>query len=299
MPPGEVDRLAIALRAVSGALEVGAPGADAEIRERAGETLAWLRLQPWGAPYADWLAGRIIIIDTLAEAPSPFRTVAVTGPALLAVEACRSTLRFEVLRARLRPWGGRLAWDRRALWPAPPPRALLLAPQLQAVFLSQGLPPEMAWLAEVESLFDPAACSPAGARGVFQLMPATAGRFGLALFPFDERLDPEKSARAAARYLRVLYREFGDWPLALAAYNAGEGRVGRALARTAGRNYDAIAGLLPAETRGYVPWVLATVAMRGNVDPFALPEPGALPPSPTPATGSPAPAGVTSSAAGR
>ena len=124
------------------------------------------------------------------------------------------------------------------------------------------------------SSFDPEAQSPAGARGLFQFMPATAKRFGLSTFPFDERTHPQKSARAAARYLRFLHGRFGDWPLALAAYNAGEGRIARELEKSKRRSFDAIADRLPAETRFYVPKVLATVAARENVDPFALPAPG-------------------------
>ena len=86
-------------------------------------------------------------------------------------------------------------------------------------------------MAEVESSLNPAARSPVGALGLFQLMPATARRFGLHTGFFDERKNPEKSARAAAQYLKFLYHTMGSWPLALAAYNAGEGRVGKLVKR--------------------------------------------------------------------
>ncbi|MEI7435670.1 MAG: lytic transglycosylase domain-containing protein, partial [bacterium] len=122
---------------------------------------------------------------------------------------------------------------------------------------------------------NPDACSPSGATGLFQFMPATARRFGLRIWPFDERRNPLKSARAAAQYLKVLHRQFGSWPLCLAAYNAGEGAVGRLLKGAGKRSFEAIADQLPIETQMYVPKVLAVVALRENVDALRLPGPTA------------------------
>src|SRR5690606_37921070 len=116
--------------------------------------------------------------------------------------------------------------------------------------------------AEVESTFNPVARSPAGARGLFQLMPATARELGLRTFFPDERTDPAKSAQAAARYLRQMHDRFGDWPLALAAYNAGPGRVRRTLEQHGAETFAGIAAHLPAETQMYVPKVLATIEAR-------------------------------------
>jgi len=99
----------------------------------------------------------------------------------------------------------------------------------------------------VESGFDQRALSPAGAAGLFQLMPDTARRFGLSLWPRDQRYQPESSATASARYLKYLHERFKDWRLALAAYNAGEGTVQKLLDRYKTASYDAIAGHLPAE----------------------------------------------------
>jgi membrane-bound lytic murein transglycosylase D len=154
-----------------------------------------------------------------------------------------------------------------------PPSAVEYGPLLRRVFEREGLPPELVWLAEAESTFNPKATSPAGARGLFQLMPQTAKAQGLSLFPLDERTEPEKSAAAAARLLRTLHDRFGSWPLALAAYNAGEGRVSRTLKARKGRSYADIAEALPGETRMYVPKVLAMVAVREGMDPARLPPP--------------------------
>jgi membrane-bound lytic murein transglycosylase D len=134
--------------------------------------------------------------------------------------------------------------------------------RLKPIFTGQGVPPELVWIAEVESSFDPRARSPAGAAGLFQLMPATAKRYGLRTWPLDYRLRPDDSARAAAKYLDYLHTHFKDWRLALAAYNAGEGTVEKLLQRHKARTFDEIATHLPAETQMFVPRVEATLARR-------------------------------------
>jgi membrane-bound lytic murein transglycosylase D len=93
-------------------------------------------------------------------------------------------------------------------------------------------------------------------------MKTTAKSYGLSTFLPDERTHPEKNARAAARYLRHLHDRFGAWPLALAAYNAGETRVDGLLKKSRARSYQAIADRLPAETQMYVPRVEATLLRR-------------------------------------
>ncbi|MBI2441896.1 MAG: lytic transglycosylase domain-containing protein [Lentisphaerae bacterium] len=134
--------------------------------------------------------------------------------------------------------------------------------RLKEIFEKEGVPQKWVWIAEVESGFDPQAESPAGAAGLFQLMPATAERFGLNIAPYDDRLMPEKSASAAAQYLKHLRKEFGSWSLALAAYNAGEGRLKRIMNDYGARTFEDVSRYLPAETRDYVPRVLAIVAQR-------------------------------------
>ena len=131
------------------------------------------------------------------------------------------------------------------------------------ILVEERVPIELLAVAFVESGFNPQALSPKGARGIWQFMPGTAERYGLPVrFADDHRTHPEHSTRAAARYLRDLYQQFGDWKLALAAYNAGETRVQRIIDQTGIRNFDEMArrGLLPLETRNYVPAVLTVWA---------------------------------------
>ncbi|MGH8247007.1 MAG: lytic transglycosylase domain-containing protein [Gammaproteobacteria bacterium] len=144
------------------------------------------------------------------------------------------------------------------------PHSALQGGQYEQLILSAlqdaGLPPDLLAVPFVESRFNPSARSPKGALGLWQLMPGTARRFGLnRRGQLDERLDPARSTSAAVRYLKELYERWRDWPLALAAYNAGEGRVQAALARSGVADFWTLAarGLLPKETREYVPAVLA------------------------------------------
>lgn len=131
---------------------------------------------------------------------------------------------------------------------------------LRESLAAESVPEALLAVGWVESRFDPQAISPRGARGIWQLMPATARRYGLVVGPGrDERTDPARSTRAAARHLADLQRQFGDWLLALAAYNAGAERVEAAITRAGSRNFWGLRALLPAETRDYVPAVLAAI----------------------------------------
>lgn len=144
-----------------------------------------------------------------------------------------------------------------------------LLPKLKGIFRDAGVPEGLVWMAEVESSWDPHARSTAGAVGLFQFMPETAARFGLDIGSRDDRVHPYRSARAAAEYLRFLHERFGSWRLALAAYNAGEGRVDAALAAAPSSRFEEVALYLPLETQEYVPLVMATIELhergRGSV----------------------------------
>lgn len=147
-----------------------------------------------------------------------------------------------------------------------PPMAQDFLPQIKPIFESEKIPGELVWVAEVESAFDPHAKSPVGAVGLFQLMPETAKSLGLSTWFPDERRNAEKNARAAAKYLQYLHDRFGDWQLALAAYNAGPTRVSKLLRKSDVYSYEAIAPQLPAETRDYVAKVEATLFLREGVE---------------------------------
>jgi len=235
--------------------------------------LAALRALPGYEDYADWLEERIDYVEAAKEAVAQAAPAPTPGPAPGPAPRPSPTPPPPKPAPAVRPAPAIPHYD---LWLARlqsrpvPPRAQELLPVVRRAFAAGGVPADLVWLAEAESTFNPAARSPAGARGLFQLMPATAKSLGLSTFLPDERTDPAKSAEAAARHLRALHAQFGDWPLALAAYNAGAGRVQRTLAKTGAKTYAEIASALPTETRMYVPKVLATVAVRAGVTPDKL-----------------------------
>jgi membrane-bound lytic murein transglycosylase D len=138
---------------------------------------------------------------------------------------------------------------------------------LQPILQENGLPPEFFYLAMIESGFNNSAYSRAKATGTWQFMKGTAKLYGLRIDHWvDERRDPVKSSVAAASYLRDLYRELGDWHLAMAAYNAGPGKIRRAIRATGSRDFWEIARTrhLAKETKQYVPKMLAAVLLASN-----------------------------------
>jgi membrane-bound lytic murein transglycosylase D len=149
-------------------------------------------------------------------------------------------------------------------------------PMIRRILKRHALPPELAYLALVESGYNPQARSPAEAVGLWQFIAETARRYGLKVNgQVDERLDPEKSTRAAARYLKDLYRQFGCWYLAVASYNAGENRVEGAMRRTERKDFWALAQQrrLPQETCKFVPQFIAAALIARNPEHYGFSKP--------------------------
>ena len=218
-----------------------------QLKDAATTVLPLLEAREETQPYAIWLRSRLDYFDAAeklkALAPPP-QTNAVAAP-------------NPTFKAEQEIWIQKLAPT--APWPK---WATEFVPQLKPIFIAEKVPAELVWLAEVESGFDRRAESPVGALGMFQLMPATAKQYGLSLWPFDERKQMEPAAHAAAKHLRHLHQMFGDWRLAVAAYNCGEGTVQKALKRYQAKSYARIATHLPAETQMYVPRIEATILQR-------------------------------------
>ena len=147
-------------------------------------------------------------------------------------------------------------------------RSHLYFPMFEAVLDKYNLPLEIKYLAVVESALKPRAKSGVGATGLWQFMFATGKQYGLEVSSYvDERCDPLRATNAAAKYLESLYKIFGDWDLALAAYNSGPGNVTKAIRRSGGyQNYWNIRSFLPSETAGYLPAFLATMYLFEYAD---------------------------------
>ncbi|HLJ86516.1 MAG TPA: transglycosylase SLT domain-containing protein [Candidatus Angelobacter sp.] len=141
------------------------------------------------------------------------------------------------------------------------------------IFKEEGIPQDLIYLAQAESGFHPSALSRAGARGMWQFMASRASGYGLDRnWWVDDRQDPEKATRAAARHLKDLYQEFGDWYLAMAAYNSGPGNVQQAVKRTGYADFWELyrRDVLPKETKNYVPIILAMTILSKNPAQYGL-----------------------------
>ncbi len=206
--------------------------------------------------------------ETRAQAVAAVATESIDLPVQLneSVLSC-----IDLYQGRLRDW-----------FEAALSRGQRYLPRIREVFASEGIPQDLAYVALVESAFKTNAYSRAKARGVWQFVAATGKRYGLAVdWWVDERSDPDKATRAAARYLKQLYELFGDWNLALAGYNAGEGKVLRAMGRYDVEDFWALRQTrgLRAETKNYVPLVHAAIVIAKsperygfNVEPEPAPE---------------------------
>lgn len=138
-------------------------------------------------------------------------------------------------------------------------------PLLKSILLEEGVPEEIAFLSMVESGVNPRARSWARAVGMWQFMKGTGRLYGLrTTYWYDERRDFEKATRAAARHLKDLYEEFGDWYLAMAGYNSGAGRVYSGIRRTGTTDFWEMRRRLPRETRNYVPTYIAAAVIAMN-----------------------------------
>lgn len=138
---------------------------------------------------------------------------------------------------------------------------------IEKALADEGLPKGLAYLPVIESGYSTTMTSRAGARGMWQFMGETAREYGLRVdWWVDERADPERATKIAAQYLKDLYRQFNDWPLALAAYNGGPGRIQRALADNNVSTFWDLCdlGAIPKETRGYVPTFYATLVIASD-----------------------------------
>ncbi len=142
--------------------------------------------------------------------------------------------------------------------------ARIYVPGFKRVFAREGIPEDLVWLALIESSFRHDPTSPTKAQGMFQFKKETARAFGLRVDSrIDERNDPQKAARAAARYLAYLYEKFGDWDLVLAAYNLGEGDLRRAMKRHRAPTWEEVYPYVRKDTQDYVGKVKAA-AVVGN-----------------------------------
>ncbi len=254
----------------------------ADLRKQAAQFLPLLEAHPATQPYAEWLKARMdyfTVAETLRERSV---TVIPTPPATKPAQPSKPSQPAQPVQPSkpskpakpARPTlpvpnpsaeAQRQVWREQMAKRSAPAEAQPLVPRLKKAFDAEKTPAQLVWLAEVESQFNPAARSPSGAAGLFQMMPGTAKNLGLSLRPEDERVNPEKSAHATARYLNYLHGKFKDWPLALAAYNAGEGNVQKLLNKHKAKTFDAIATHLPAETQMYVPKIDATLQRREGV----------------------------------
>jgi membrane-bound lytic murein transglycosylase D len=213
----------------------------------------------------------LLTISTFeTPAPTPETTKAVTSDLQSSVHDIDIPLNAKVL-SFVQLFSGRL----KAFLEEGLNRSVQYLPMIQNIFRAEGLPLDLAYVPLVESAFKPTALSRAKARGIWQFMRGTALENGLSHdWYIDERAEPEKATRAAAKYLRTLGDMFdGDWHLALASYNGGPGRVQRAMKRSGRDDFwklTASTRYLPRETRDYVPLILAAIVIARNPTQYGL-----------------------------
>jgi soluble lytic murein transglycosylase-like protein len=232
-----------------------------------------------GDPFAEYHQAIEQRLASMSEkgSPAPQRIPAIAGPlqrpATSVASGASVGSRSDFAR---KFWNGRDAEVSAAL-----SRLERYRPLLEGILQQEGVPKNLVAVVLVESGAQPLALSPKQARGLWQFVPTTARRYGLTVTAAnDDRVHVELATRAAARYLRDLYTRFGDWALALAAYNAGPEAVERAMRRGRVSTYSQLssARLLPEETRNYVPAVFSAMdllAAERWIDPPLENQPGA------------------------
>ena len=152
-------------------------------------------------------------------------------------------------------------------------RSRRYVPIITEILRKNNMPEDLVYLAMIESGFNPKAYSPANACGPWQFIYATGGRYGLKVnYWIDERRDPEKSTVAAAKYLRDLFKQFGHWYLAAAGYNAGEGRIERAIVKHNTNDFWELYkyNTLPQETKNYIPQLIAAAIIAKEPEKYGF-----------------------------
>ena len=215
-------------------------------------------------------ASAVTLPCTLSHAVSPFGELADMAPASSVVEAPSTPLDISIppsaqkaVQKKVERFTGVIR-DSFSVWLARSGKYISI---MQEVFEQKGLPTDLVFLPLIESGFDPFAVSSRSAAGPWQFMADTAEKYGLRInWWTDERRDPIKATEAAASYLKRLHDLFGSWPLALASYNAGEGRVSRAISKANTDDFWHLHNtrLLPKQTRDYVPLYLAAAIIAKN-----------------------------------
>ncbi len=248
------------------AVDVDAPGEDSEaaIEVAAGENVTE-------------------VVEDEVQAPAPHDDLAVNPPAPTPGEiereraiASQQAPTFDipmVVNEKVTAWVDFYSGRHKEKFRTSLVRSGKYLPMIQSVFEAAGIPKDLAYLAHVESAFKSRAYSKAKAKGMFQFIAGTGKRYGLRMDNWiDERSDPEKSARACAAYLVDLHDEFGDWYLAMAAYNAGEGKIRRAIRSTGSKDFWTIAksSAIRNETKNYVPAILAATLIAKDSSRYGL-----------------------------
>jgi len=225
--------------------------------------------------------GALLVLTAIAAACAPPGRVPLEAPAAARLPQTTSARETVAPRTaagfacepqpRVDAWEHRLRSQRELLEATEQglARGAAYLPALRRIMEDAGVPSSLALLPVVESGFWPDARGRLGERGLWQLSGSTARRFGLVVDRRrDDRLHPDRSTAAAARYLHYLHRRYGEWPLAIAAYNAGERRIDRALAREPGSTFWELAelGYLPHASRDYVSRFLAVVRLSNSAD---------------------------------